>query len=176
MGISQARLVEKISLFASPLWPSANTNASVPPPPPLFETMTLDGASLYFCTTAWTTRANWSVPPPGPAVAMNSSGLVGCHAAKAAEDVRLAATAMAKAIFLRFMILVSLRRLGTAVFGLAKKHRILVFAHLKQCGGAFNLHVAIANDFAGLHIAAQPLIRHQVERHRRPVAQRSRLD
>jgi hypothetical protein len=38
----------------------------------------------------WTARAKLSVPPPGPAVAMNSIGFVGCQAAFAAADKQLA--------------------------------------------------------------------------------------
>src|SRR5882757_4647433 len=36
--------------------------------------------SLFFTIAACTARAKLSVPPPGPAVAMNSIGLVGVHA------------------------------------------------------------------------------------------------
>src|SRR5712675_343164 len=40
--------------------------------------------SLCFVMMLWTARAKLSVPPPGPAVAMNSIGLTGCQAAFAA--------------------------------------------------------------------------------------------
>src|ERR1700730_6444892 len=42
--------------------------------------------NLCFVMMLWTARAKLSVPPPGPAVAMNSIGLTGCHAASAAPD------------------------------------------------------------------------------------------
>src|SRR5471032_3222912 len=46
--------------------------------------------SLYFVMMLWTARAKLSVPPPGPAVAINSIGLTGCHAAFAAPDQPIA--------------------------------------------------------------------------------------
>src|SRR6476620_5614579 len=46
------------------------------------------GCSTNLCLVMmlWTARAKLSVPPPGPAVAMNSIGFAGCHAACAAPD------------------------------------------------------------------------------------------
>jgi hypothetical protein len=52
---------------------------------------------------AWTARAKLSVPPPGPAVAMNSIGLTGCQAALAAPGAQAAS---AKAIAASFGVTV----------------------------------------------------------------------
>jgi hypothetical protein len=45
----------------------------------------MTGASIkpYFWTIAWTVRASWSLPPPGPAATMNSTGREGAHGPEA---------------------------------------------------------------------------------------------
>src|SRR3954464_3216198 len=46
--------------------------------------------SLCFVMMLWTARAKLSVPPPGPAVAMNSIGFAGCQAALTAPGPQIA--------------------------------------------------------------------------------------
>src|ERR1700694_889680 len=62
----------------------AYVKPSAPLPPPLLVTTMGCSTNLCLVMMLWTARAKLSVPPPGPAVAMNSIGLTGWQAAFAA--------------------------------------------------------------------------------------------
>src|ERR1700722_1559829 len=68
------------------------------------------GCSTNLCLVMmlWTARAKLSVPPPGPAVAMNSIGFAGCQAALAAPDMQVARPTAIAASFGVAVILSSL--------------------------------------------------------------------
>src|ERR1700730_8203271 len=68
----------------------AYVKPSAPLPPPLLVTTIGCSISLCLVMMLWTARAKLSVPPPGPAVAMNSIGLTGCHAAFAGPETQVA--------------------------------------------------------------------------------------
>src|SRR5262245_33656574 len=78
--------VPKITLCGSPTCDLPYVYPSAPLPPPLLTTTIGCSVNLYFVIMLCTVRAMLSVPPPGPAVAMNSSGFVGCQATAGAAN------------------------------------------------------------------------------------------
>ena len=105
-------------LCGSPLAPLMSRKPSAPAPPDLL--MTTSGCFMMLCLTMtpWIRRAIWSAPPPVPAGTMNSTGLVGSHAAIAGPATsRQAATAVAlkRRTFVNLCILFLLSRWDAAV-------------------------------------------------------------
>src|SRR5690349_19688769 len=161
MGIRYARLVENTSLCGSPLAALAAIRPSVPAPPLLLVTTTGTGISLYFCTTDCTTRANWSVPPPGPAVTMNSTGRVGFHSAAKAGSTQ-AARPSAAASFLGLMLSP----------GSGKEGGVLLAAQREQFGSGIDGDVVEADRLARGHVAHQRAVGGEVEGQRHAGAER----
>src|SRR5689334_23312610 len=92
-----------MTLYGSPWLDFSYCQPSAPLPPDLFTTTIGTCTSLFFWIADWTVRAKMSVPPPGPAVAMNSMGLVGSQASAAwdaANDAVAASAASARAAIL----------------------------------------------------------------------------
>src|SRR4029079_5673832 len=64
-------------LLGSPLASLTSRKPSAPAPPDLLTTITDSFISLCLTMIPWIRRAIWSAPPPVPAGATNSTGLVG---------------------------------------------------------------------------------------------------